>query len=317
MTKSAWVITDGSAGMENQAWGLAEALGYKVEIKRIQLRQPWLALAPFFRCFKGSCLSEKSDSLTPPYPDLVMACGRRSILPALWLKEQNPDRTKLVYLQDPKISSRHFDAVVCPLHDHYEGPNVIQMDGAPHRITAENLDKGIKEFTSLFASFTRPVVGVLIGGPNRTYSLDTTIAENLCDQLIALHTTQNIDLVVTPSRRTPDDVIDVFQKKLGAYRDHIYFWNREGSNPYFGILALSDALLFTCDSVSMASEAASTDKPCYFLSLPGGNKKFRFFQNRLIKAGRAQWFDGSIDFTPAKPWDDTEEVVEKLKPFLQ
>ena len=44
--RSAWVLTEGYVGMENQALGLAEALGLAPEIKRVKLRLPWRRLPP-------------------------------------------------------------------------------------------------------------------------------------------------------------------------------------------------------------------------------------------------------------------------------
>lgn len=316
MSKICWVITDGSAGMENQAWGLAEALGYQVVVKHIKLRQPWLGFAPYFRLFKGYCLDPLSDALEAPYPELIIASGRRSILPALWIKEQNPHGTKLIYLQNPKISSRFFDAVICPHHDRYKGPNVIPMEGATHRITSLNLDKGRAEFSELLGKYKRPKVGVLIGGPNRVYRFDEEVALDLSTQLIQLLETQKVDLLITPSRRTPPAVLSVFKEKFQNYSDHIFFWDQVGTNPYFGILAMSDALLVTCESVSMISEVVSTDKPCYLIPLPGGSKKFEVFHERLNARQRTKWFEGRIDFTQATPWNETEDVVKKLKPFL-
>lgn len=310
MKKQCWIITDGSAGMENQALGLGEAMGYDCSIKRIQLRKPWLFVAPYLRVFKKHCMSDQGDVLSAPWPDLVIACGRRSILPSLYVKEENRDSTRLIYLQDPKISTSHFDVVICPSHDNLKGDNVINMVGAPHRVTAENLESGIKAFKGEFSKYRKPKVGVLLGGPNRVYSLDETVASDIASKLLELEG-RGYSLIVSPSRRTPKSIVKFFKEKF-ADNKKIYFWDREGENPYFAILALSDILMLTCDSVSMASEAISTDKPVYLLSLPGGSKKFEAFQDSITKMGRARWYEDELEEFESKPFDETEDIAKKV-----
>ncbi len=38
---SCWVVTDGSAGMENQCIGLAEAMALDFTVKKIKTKKPW------------------------------------------------------------------------------------------------------------------------------------------------------------------------------------------------------------------------------------------------------------------------------------
>ena len=82
---------------------------------------------------------------------------------------------------------------------------------------------------------------------------------------------QGYSLIISPSRRTPEFAINIFKDKF-QNNQNIYFWDRKGHNPYFAILNSCDILMVTCDSISMASEVISTDKPVYFLNLPGGSR---------------------------------------------
>src|SRR5262245_34452358 len=83
---SCWVVTDGKAGMINQCVGLAEALGADFELKRVRLRTPWRDLTPFFRLGGRLQLSSESDSLAPPWPDLLIATGRHSIAASILVR---------------------------------------------------------------------------------------------------------------------------------------------------------------------------------------------------------------------------------------
>src|SRR5579871_2335369 len=57
-TPSCWCVTDGRPGMENQAVGLAEAMGLTPVVKRVILRPPWRVLSPHITAFKRFAVSE-------------------------------------------------------------------------------------------------------------------------------------------------------------------------------------------------------------------------------------------------------------------
>src|SRR3546814_6488733 len=71
-------------------------------------------------------------------------------------------------------------------------------------------------------------------------------------------------------------------------------WDGKGPNPYFGFLGLADAIVVTCDSISMVSEACSTGKPVLVARLPGSSRRFDSFFAGLEKQGLIQWFDGRL-----------------------
>ncbi len=314
--KTCWVITDGSAGMENQALGLAEALECSsIIVKRIRLKPFWTLFAPFFRILKRFCLHKDSEPLSSPWPDLVLACGRRSVLPTLFIKQESKGRTQIVYLQNPKISPKHFDVLICPNHDNLQGENVIKMLGAPHRITDLQLKQGHAEFKSLFSKFKGPRYGIILGGPNKVFDFPLKSAHKLAQDLLKLQKDSNGSLLISPSRRTPAHVIRIFQETFSQNPD-VYLWDRTGKNPYFGLLAWSDALLLTVDSVSITSEACATTKPIFIIPLPGGSRKFSNFHEALFQMKRTHWFDGTVFTTPATPFNETQLVARQLKKLL-
>lgn len=316
MTKNCWVISDGSAGMENQARGLAEALGYEPILKRIALRPFWDFFSPYIRFGKQFCLSSTSDKLNPPWPELLIASGRRSILPALHIKEASKNYTKVVYLQNPKISPKHFDAVVCPKHDNLEGSNVISMVGAPHRVTSECLKQNYQRFSSVFSKYPGPRYSILIGGPNRVFHMTSQAGQSLAEQLKHLQKKDNASLLISTSRRTPLEVLTVL-KETFSNDSRVYIWDFQGENPYFALLAWADAILLTCDSVNMISEVCSTTKPVYLIPLSGGSAKFTQFYNQLLQINRICWFQGKIELFKAKCFNETSIAAQKLKVFLE
>ena len=95
-----WVVTEGLAGTENQCLGVAEALGIVPEVKRIELRQPWKSLSPYLGFEQNWSFS---PALTGPWPDLLLASGRKSIAASRYIKKASGGKTFTVQIQDPRI----------------------------------------------------------------------------------------------------------------------------------------------------------------------------------------------------------------------
>jgi mitochondrial fission protein ELM1 len=182
---TAWVVTDGKAGMESQCVGLAEALGLTPVIKRVRLRWLWRQLTPYVRTGGRAQFSRGSDKLAPPWPDLLIATGRHSVAASLLVKKLSGGQTKTVQLQNPAISPNHFDLVVVPRHDRLKGKNVVITRGALHRITPESLRNGAERLAFQFMKLNRPYIGVLLGGSNAAYRMGPEEATTLARQLVA------------------------------------------------------------------------------------------------------------------------------------
>src|SRR5262245_33690518 len=130
-----WALHDGKAGMASQALGLAEATGFRVIEKRLSIRLPWTALPPQLWLSPFHAATNMGERLTPPWPDLVIACGRNAAMPALAIKRASQGRTVAAQIQNPGIGSAEFDLFVVPEHDHIRASQVIVTRGAVHRVT--------------------------------------------------------------------------------------------------------------------------------------------------------------------------------------
>ena len=82
----AWVLHDGKAGMASQALGLAEATGFPFIEKRLDIRFPWACLPPQLWFMPLRAAAGKGASLAPPWPDLIIGCGRNTAQPALAIR---------------------------------------------------------------------------------------------------------------------------------------------------------------------------------------------------------------------------------------
>jgi len=123
-----------------------------------------------------------------------------------------------------------------------------------------------------------------------------------------------VGLAVTPSRRTAPEVTAILAERLDPLGAMV--WDGTGDNPYFGLLAHADALIVTCDSVSMMSEAAATAAPLLILDLPGRSRRIGAFVEMLKAERRALPFDGRLQQWPVTPLDDTAEAAAQVRARL-
>ena len=288
-----WALALPEAGFRSQVIGLAEALHQPFDIKNVNLKKPWSLMHVRFCPFALLGLTDESDALTPPWPDLVISCGRRTVPLALAIKSASGGKTRAVHIQDPKSATALFDLVIPMTHDGAKGANVMQVDTALHRITEEKLREAASYWAHSFSELQRPLVGVILGGSNRTYRFTKDVAERMITLLDQLHSSTGAYVYIAASRRTDDEALHVFDR-FSKTASHIRFWKGEGENPYLGILALSDALIVTEDSVSMISEALSTGKPVATFPLAGVSARHGLFIDNLMKRGAITRFDGTF-----------------------
>lgn len=314
-----WVITDDRVGTINQAVGLAEAVGFPFEHKIIVLRQPWRSLPPtFWPPGVFGLKTGESAALTPPWPDLVISCGRKAIGPALAVKRASGGKAKAVHIQHPHMPLKRFDLVAVPGHDNLTGTNVIVTTGAIHRVSKTKLAAAKADFAGRFDHLPRPLIAVLIGGSNKAFTMTHAIAERMAADISALADRLGAGLLVTASRRTGTRNEAVLRQVLRG--SNVFFWDGTGENPYFGFLAQADAILVTGDSVNMVSEAASSGKPVFIIPLETARgagraaKKFNRFRKQVMEAGAARMFGDSIDLDDQPvPLDETARVAAAVK----
>jgi len=303
-----WVVTDGGAGFEVQALGVAEALGVVPELKRVSQTAPWRWLAPW-----GPVVDP--GDLLPPWPDLVIAAGRQSIPFARMIRRRAKGKTFVVVLQDPRVPASWFDFVWVPAHDGLRGPNVLATIVSPHRITPERLARDAQRIEPEIASLPHPRIAVLLGGSNAVFRFDEVAAARVADQLVAAAKEASAGLMVTPSRRTGARQVDIIRERIKAVPS--VMWNGEGDNPYFGYLGSADAIAVTCDSVNMVGEAAGTGKPVHVIELEGGSPKWTRFLSALYASGAARPFKGRFESWTYTPLNATQEIADAISRALE
>lgn len=316
-TAQCWILSDGRKGMENQCVGLAQAVGLPYEIKHLHPNAPWKWLPEkvFGRPwpFAMAALDDKSDPLEPPWPDLLIACGRQTVAYSIAIRRLSGGKTFTVQTQDPRIAPKYFDLVIPPKHDRISGPNVVPIVGSPNLITRDRLASEAAQFSDQFGHLARPLVSVIIGGDSRHYKLTGDCLDWLCDQLIALDA-QGFGLAITTSRRTGHTNERHLAQRLKD--TSAYIWNGVGPNPYFALLGLADFILVTEESTNMVTEAAGTGKPVHVVPLTGGSEKFNFFHKEMREIGAARPFVGELETWNYEPLNETARMGNLIRSKL-
>jgi mitochondrial fission protein ELM1 len=302
---SAWVLSEAYAGLQAQAIGLAEAAGLAPELRELKPLAPWRWL-PAARW--PAPLRAVRDSIRPPFPDIAIGCG--GVAAAVGAALRRPGLA-VVQVQNPRLNPRRFDLVVVNRHDEMTGPNVVVTRTALHRATPARLAAGAEAWRERLAHLPRPVVSVLVGGSNGRFRLDGPVAARLAAQLAEMARRDGVGIALTPSRRTDPAAIRALTDVLAPLG--AWVWDGSGENPYFGLLALADAIVVTMDSVSMVSEAAATAAPVLVAPLPGRSRRIGLFLEGLTRDGRIRPFDGRLETWATAPLDDTPLAAAEMR----
>lgn len=311
---SIWVVSDGRAGIENQALGLAEAVQRltpaEITIKHIRWRPLFDRLPSALKT--RAMLASSSDALDAPCPDLWIATGRATLPLSAHIKAWSGGKTFVVQTQDPRWANARYDLIVAPAHDDLSGDNVFEITGSPHRVTPQRIAEAAPAFADRITPLPHPRVAVLIGGKSKAFDLPEAHAADLADQIAAVVQASGGSLMLTFSRRTPQAAKAAMTARLSDLPGWI--WDGSGENPMFGFLHFADHILVTEDSANMAAEAASTGKPVHVLPmipLKSGDKFARLHED-LQSRGATQPFDGALESWTYEPLAETDRAAQAV-----
>ena len=266
------LLSEGMHGMISQVEGLAKALDLDFIHEKIELNNFWKLIPPKITPVQNFVFKNKIEEKF----DIVISCGRKSVIPSIFLKKKFGKKIMNIHIQDPKVSLDNFDFVVIPEHDGLNGKNVLNSKGAIHYLRKEELDQNINYLKSKINK--EKVVTLIVGGPNRYYDYKEKNIKEIYNKINENFIDKGFQLIFIPSMRTPKRIIDLAK----SYFDNNQIIITEiDKKAYLSSLKLSDYIVVTCDSTSMISESAITGKPIYVAQMPSikENKRFeKFFE---------------------------------------
>ena len=254
-TPRIWVLLGERRGDNNQMLGLAEALGTPFETRTMAYRSRWLLLLRLFPTKPFLLTGKSRRTLRPPWPDLVIGIGRRSVAVARWIKDQSGGRTRIIRLGNPRADTRLFDLVITTAQ--YPVPangNVLVLPIAISRNSKP--PKPTEAESARLAGLPRPHLLVSLGGTTRYWSLSEADVASAVRRLSEKAAASGGSLIVVSSPRTPGIVLKAIRATVPGC--HVI---ADGSIRYPVLLADADEHYVTADSVSMISEALLTGRP--------------------------------------------------------
>ena len=302
------LLTEGMHGMLSQVKGLAKALDLDFTHHKVELKNLWSLIPPKFTPISQN-VYKKINHIDF---DIIISCGRKSIIPSIHLKSISNKKVFNIHIQDPKINFDHFDFIVAPEHDKINGSNVINTKGAIHYLTKSEIEDNKDYLKSFIRKDNRKIWCLIMGGPTKYYDYSTKNMKHIFSIFYKLLKKHDFQLVVIPSMRTPLNTIHYAKEFFGENHTVIMDVNKKA---YLSALALSENIIVTCDSSSMISEAALTGKPIYIANiLPKKNDiRFQRFRNLFRDLNITRNLGEDVENWTYQSLDETNRVAKIIK----
>ncbi len=304
------LLTEGMHGMISQVEGLAKALDIEFIHEKIVTNNFWKIIPPRFTPIKKFVFK---NNLKKDF-NIVISCGRKSVIPSIFLKKKYRNKIVNIHIQDPKVSLKNFDFIVVPEHDNLVGENVLQSKGAIHYLQENELEKSKNYLKSEIKK--KKLVTLIMGGPNKYYDYNDEDIDKIFKKIKENFINNGYQLVFIPSMRTPQIIID---KAKNYYNENQIIITSIDKNAYLSSLKLSDHIVVTCDSISMISEAAITGKPIYVAHMPNKkkNERFKKFFDLFKSLNIIRDLEDSVEYWSYKKLDETNRISRYIKDKLK
>ncbi len=301
------LLTEGMHGMISQVEGLAKALDLDFIHERIEINNFWKLFPPKVTPVQDFVFKNKINSQF----DVVISCGRKSVIPSIYLKKKFKNKIINIHIQEPKVSLDNFDFVVAPEHDGLKGNNVLTSKGAVHYLTNDELDQNENYLKSRINS-QKKIVTLILGGPTRYYDYNNQVIDGIFSKIEQNFLKNNYQVIIIPSMRTPQNIIE--KAKNYFDKDQIIIPNVD-KKAYLSSLKISDHIIVTCDSTSMISEAAITGKPIYVAQMPAikNNQRFKSFFNLFESLNIIKELNNSIENWTYTKLNETNKIANQIK----
>ncbi len=304
------LLTEGMHGMISQVEGLAKALNLDYFHEKIELNSFWKMIPPKLTPISRAVFKNK---INKDY-DIIISCGRKSVIPSIYLKNNLNKKIINIHIQDPKVSLSHFNYIVVPEHDNLYGKNVIKTKGAIHYLTSEEIYKN-RDYLGNKVNKEKEILTLILGGPTKYYKYTEKNLENIFYKIKKNIENDNLQLIVVPSIRTPKNIILLAKN---YFNDESLIIEEVDKKAYLSSLSISKYIVVTCDSSSMISEAALTGKPIYIAQIPPARNDFRFkkFRNLFKELNIIKELNDKLENWNYEKLDETNRIAKQIKEKL-
>ena len=240
--------------------------------------------------------------------NLIISCGRIAAPHSLFLKKKL--NCKNCHILNPYFAHKSFDKIIVPEHDinkFNSSDNLIVTKGT--LVNLSKLKSKIKiddKIKGLFPRKKKKIL-ILIGGDGKSSKVGINDIKHVIDKIVKL--SSKFIIIFCFSRRTSPLIKNFIIINLNK---NCFYFPKNEFNPYWELLSISDYIFVTEDSVSMTSDALSTGKPTYIISVRYLKKKIKEFQNKLLRKGFTRLFSKNLESWKYKKFSESKIVCKKV-----
>ena len=304
------LLTQGMHGMISQVEGLAKALDLDFTHHTVETNKFWKLFPPKLTPISQSVFKKiNSEDF-----DVIISCGRKSVIPSIYLKKNSSKKVINIHIQDPKVNLNNFSYVIAPEHDELAGENVFSTKGAIHYITKEEINNHTNYLKDRLETVKEYFL-LILGGPTKHYDYSDENVLNIFNLFNDLVEKNNLQGIIIPSMRTPKNIIELAKNKLSVKSLIIDTVDKKA---YLSALSLAKYIAVTCDSTSMISEAAITGKPIYVADIPTKKNDFRIkkFNKLFNQLNIIKKLDNKLETWHYENLDETSRIAKQIKKKL-
>ncbi len=304
------LLTQGMHGMISQVEGLAKALDLDFTHHTVETNRFWKLFPPKLTPISQSVFKK----INSEYFDVIISCGRKSVIPSIYLKKNSSKKVINIHIQNPKVNLNNFSYVIAPEHDGLDGGNVFSTKGAMHYLSRKEIDDN-SDYLKNRLDTNKEYFSLILGGPTKHYDYSDENILKILDLFDNLISKNNLQGIVIPSMRTPKNIIELCKNKL---RTSSLIIDNVDKKAYLSALSLAKYVAVTCDSTSMISEAALTGKPIYVADIPAKKNDHRIkkFKELFTKLNIIKKLDNKLETWHYETLDETNRIAKEIKKQL-
>ena len=301
------LLTEGLHGMISQVEGLAKALNLEYFHEKIELNNFWKLIPPSLTPVKKYVFKNNIEKEF----DIIISCGRKSVIPSIYLKKNSYKKIINIHIQNPRVSLNNFNYIIAPEHDGISGKNVISSKGALHYLTIEEIEKS-RDYLQNKSNTKKDILTLILGGPTKYYNYTTQNIKSIFSNIKNLTEKNNLHLIVIPSNRTPVETVSLAKSELMKDTTIIETVDKKA---YLSALCLAKYIVVTCDSSAMISEAALTGKPIYvaMIETKRNDKRFKEFRKLFENMNILRKLDDKLETWSYEKLDEAIRVSKLIK----
>ncbi len=229
------------------------------------------------RLFSFFLTSESYLALLSHKPDYTVSCGSKGGR-VNFIYARSNEAKSIHILKGGTVGKNSFDLSIIPQHDKSAGRfarRCVVTKAALNLITPEYLKAQEQALLARYPHLKnekRLKIGVLLGGPTKGVAYDGAMIEGLVGQLKKAAKQWNAVILITTSRRTPLDVdvrVAALLQDIAPCGLCVIANQQNIPEAVGGILALSDIVVVSGESISMVSEALASGKKIIVFSPRG------------------------------------------------